>query len=223
MYFLIFINLFMGGRPEAVLADDSKSASNRQAGREKMRYRYQYIEKDHSTSDVFYDLAFCYGVTWLIYPIGQPNVLSDGDGSVDRYQKNFGNVVFDQDEPFWNLFVHPIMGSQLFLYYRAHGYSRWEAFKMAGLSSMLFEFTVEIYSEPASLQDLYNTPVFGTVLGIGLERLSLNLLNSDNAVSRFFGHVINPSTLFWFYDGKVELAPLIGSKDLYGLSLNMVF
>lgn len=223
MYLMVFINLFMGGAPAVILADELEVSSHKESDQDKINYRYQYIEKDHSKLDVFYDIAFCYGLTWVIYPIGQPNILSGGDGSGDKYEENFGDVVFDHDEPFWNLFVHPIMGSQLFLYYRANGYSRWKAFQMTFISSMLFEFTVEIYSEPASLQDLYNTPVFGTVLGIGIENLSLKMLNSDNVVSRFFGHVINPATLFWFYDGKVEVTPLIGSKDLYGLSINMVF
>jgi hypothetical protein len=223
IYLTIFINLFVGGQPGTLFADKLKASSDGKTDQGKIKYKYQYVEKDHSKSDVFYDIAFCYGVTWVIYPIGQPNIFTEDDGSSDRYKDNFGDVVFDQDEPFWNFFVHPIMGSQLYLYYRANGYTKWEAFELTSLSSMLFEFTVEIYSEPASFQDLYNTPVFGTILGLGLEKLSLEMLNSDNVVSRFFGHVINPSTLFWFYDGKVEVTPLIRSKDHYGLSLNMVF
>lgn len=213
----------MEGQPGLILADELTKSPEQKSDQKKIKYRYQYKDKAHTTSDAFYDLAFCYGITWAIYPIGQPNILSGGDGSVDNYRENFGDVVFDHDEPYWNLFVHPIMGSQLFLYYRANGYSRWNAFNMTFLSSMLFEFTVEIFSEPASFQDLYNTPVFGTVLGIGIENLSLRMLNSGNSFSKVLGHAINPATLFWFYDGKVEVTPLIGSKNFYGLNVSMVF
>jgi hypothetical protein len=40
---------------------------------------------------------------------------------------------------------------------------------MAAISSALFEFTVEVYTEPASVQDLYQTPILGSILGLGLE------------------------------------------------------
>ena len=94
---------------------------------------------------------------------------------------------------------------------------------MAFISSALFEFTVEIYTEPASVQDLYQTPIFGSLIGVGIERLSLYLLNTGNAFGRFFGHLLNPSTLFWFYEGKIIITPQLDGKGGGGLNLVMDF
>lgn len=94
---------------------------------------------------------------------------------------------------------------------------------MAFISSTLFELTVEIYTEPASVQDLYQTPVIGSVLGLGLENLSMYLLNSGNALGKFLGHAINPSTLFWFYEGKVQVIPRYNGRKKGSLTLVMDF
>ncbi|MCO4794483.1 MAG: DUF3943 domain-containing protein [Bacteriovoracaceae bacterium] len=176
------------------------------------KYIYGYKQRDHTLRENFNQIAGIYGVTWVLYPLTQPSVVKE-NGSFKNYRNNFGKLVFDKDEPFWNWFVHPMSGSQLFLYYRANGYSRIDSLAMAFVSSTLFEFTVEIYTEPASVQDLYQTPILGSILGVGIENLSMYLLNSGNSVGRFFGHLINPSTLFWFYEGKVRFIPQFDNKQ----------
>lgn len=186
------------------------------------KYRYTYIERKHTKKESLKHIAAMYGVTWLIYPITQPDIVRK-KGSWSNYKNNFGKLVFDKDEPFWNWFVHPISGSQLYLYYRANGYSRIDSLGMAFISSTLFEFTVEIYTEPASIQDLYQTPVIGSFLGVGLENLSMYLLNSGNGLGKIIGHIINPSTLFWFYEGKVRLIPQTNFNNKHGLLFSMDF
>jgi hypothetical protein len=181
-------------------------------------FQYGYIDRSHTFTESLKHVVAMYGVTWIVYPLSQPKIFRE-DGSWKKYKKNFGQIVFDRDEPFWNWFVHPISGSQLYLYYRANGYDRINSLGMAFISSTLFEFTVEIYTEPASIQDLYQTPVLGSLFGVGLETLSMYLLGTGNAVGRFFGHVLNPSTLFWFYEGKVQIVPRTNLKDSGGLFL----
>jgi hypothetical protein len=185
----------------------------------KSNYYYTYIDRDHTTEENLNNLAAIYAITWVVYPLSQPSTVKE-KGSLENYRKNFGKLVFDKDEPFWNWFVHPISGSQLFLFYRARGYSRSDALTMSFISSTLFEFTVEIYTEPASVQDLYQTPILGSVLGLGLEKLSLYLLNTGNVIGKILGHAMNPSTLFWFYEGKVKVIPQVG-KDKAGLNVSI--
>ena len=185
-------------------------------------YRYSYINRRHSTTESLKHLAAIYGVTWVVYPLTQPDVVRK-KGSWKNYRRNFGQLVFDKDDPFWNWFVHPISGSQLYLYYRANGYNRIDSLGMAFISSTLFEFTVEIYTEPASVQDLYQTPIIGSFLGMGLENLSLYLLNSGNAFGRVVGHILNPATLFWFYEGKVQIIPQTNLNGRHGLLFTMEF
>ncbi len=193
-------------KKEEIIANDRILSKKRQ-----QHYYYTYIERDHTFEENLNNISAVYGLTWIVYPLTQPSTVKDS-GSLKNYRKNFGQLVFDKDEPFWNWFVHPISGSQLYLFYRARGYSRSDAMTMSFISSSLFEFTVEIYTEPASIQDLYQTPVLGSVLGLGLEKLSLYLLNSGNLFGKVIGHTINPSTLFWFYEGKIKIIPEIGYK-----------
>lgn len=185
-------------------------------------YFYGYVDRDHTRSEDFKHIAGLYAFTWVIYPATQLKTVRE-DGSWKKYKDNFGKLVFDQDEPFWNWIVHPYSGSQMFLYYRANGYSRVESLGMTLISSTLFEFTVEIYTEPASIQDLYQTPILGSVLGLGFETLSLYLLNTGNLFGKVAGHIINPSTLFWFYEGKMQLTPSYDGKGKVGLNFYMDF
>lgn len=186
------------------------------------KYHYGYYDRDHTLKESAGHVAALYAVTWVVYPLSQVEEFKN-NGSFKKYGRNFGQLVFDKDEPFWNQIVHPITGSQLFLYYRANGYSRMDSFVMTTISSTLFELTVEIYTEPASVQDLYITPVFGSLLGLGLEKASMYLLNTGNAFGRFWGHVINPSTLFWFYEGRVRLTPMADFNGSGSLTLSVEF
>lgn len=190
------------------------------AARKNNKYYYTYADREHSSKENISHIAGIYGVSWLVYPLTQWDTFTN-DGSFDEYKQNFGKLVFDQDEPFWNWIVHPYSGSQLYLYYRANGYSRTGSMAMTIVSSTLFEFTVEIYTEPASIQDLYQTPILGSVLGLGFETLSLYMLNSGNMMGKIFGHIINPMTLFWFYEGKMQLTPTYDGKGKVGLNFYM--
>lgn len=156
-------------------------------------------------------VGFIYGLTWIMFPLFQPSTFLD-DGSTGRYRDNFGRLVWDKDEPFWNWMVHPYSGSQLYLYYRANGHTPWSAIGLSFISQALFEFTVEIYTEPASYQDNYITTVWGAILGHALENFSLKLLNGPSQVSRLFGHLLNPSSLLWFYSGKVHFMPILDHR-----------
>lgn len=226
-YLLLAIILF----PTLLFAQEKKDSSDLvgpsllSSSKVKERVKkhfYGYKEKEHTLKEDIGNLAVVYGITWVLYPITQPNVFSE-TGSLDKYKDNFGKIVFDQDEPFWNWMVHPFSGSQLYLWYRAHGYSRIDSLTMSAISSTLFEFTVEIYSEPASIQDLYQTPILGAVLGVGLEKFSMYLLNTGNAMGIFFGHLLNFGTLFPFYEGKIIISPQLDTKGNTGLSLYMTF
>lgn len=182
------------------------------SGRRTNLYHYGYPERTHSTEETITNVGIVYGLTWVFYPLVQPKVFKVHDG-VNQYKRNFGKLVFDKDEPIWNFFVHPISGSQLFLLYRAQGYSRMTALGLTTISSTLFEATVEILTEPASVQDLYMTPILGTVLGLGIETLSMTLLNSGTTAGKIVGHMINPATLLPFYEGRTLIIPKFEQED----------
>ena len=181
-----------------------------------------YEERDIDLNIALQQIGLAYAVSWIVYPITQPKIIEGKLGSWEEYGDNFGTLVYDQDEPFWNWFVHPISGSQLYLFYRARGHNRSGSMAMAFISSTLFEFTVEIYSEPASVQDLYQTPVIGSALGYGLEIVSTRLLHSDSQVARFFGRVLNPWTLV-SHSKRYQITPAFFDNSGLGLSLRAEF
>ena len=190
-------------------------------GQEKRQYTYGYVDRDHSTKENLGHLGAMYLVSWIVFPLSQSRNFKDY-GGWKQYRKNFGDVVFDNDEPIWNWLGHTFSGSQFYLYYRANGYDPHGALVMTSISSALFEFTVETYTTPASVQDLYQTPVLGSLVGYGIEKLSMFLLNSGSAWMKVVGHIINPATMFWFYEGRVRLEPRYTQTEK-GLFLSMDF
>jgi hypothetical protein len=218
---LITLALFLGNLPiDLAYADTSefkeafkgKVLVDPETHKRVPLFQYGYNDREHSLAENAKTIGVVYGLTWFFYPLVQPKIFH-GAGGIKEYQNNFGKLVFDQDEPFWNDFVHPITGSQLYLLYRANGYDRLGAFEMTFISSALFEVTVEIFTEPASVQDLYQTPVLGTVLGFGLENASLYLLNSGNTVGKIIGHALNPATILPFYEGRMLILPKFDRED----------
>jgi len=174
--------------------------------------QWQFREREITTSDRLRDGAVVFGIAAVLYPITQPAILKGEIGSWRKYRQNFGTLVFDQDEPFWNFLVHPLSGSQMFLYYRGRGYREMDAVVMTALSTALFEFTIEIFSEPASAQDLFNTPVLGSILGYGIEKASFALLNSGTPTGEVVAHIINPTTLFSYHSARPRITPILTSR-----------
>ncbi|MBF0362035.1 MAG: DUF3943 domain-containing protein [Oligoflexia bacterium] len=195
------------------------------AEKKEVKYQYTYVDREHSRKENFTRVGLLYVVNWGAYYLSQPETFTH-EGSLSNYRHNFGRFVFDKDEPYWNWTIHPISGSQLYLYFRASGYSRVQSFAFSALQSALFETTIEIYTEPASVQDLYQTPVLGSILGVFLENVSLFFLNSNNSALKIVGHILNPMTLFWFYEGKVVVYPsanVSNAKLLPAISLMVEF
>ncbi len=184
------------------------------------KIHYEYKVRDHSIKESAKHLGILYSVGWGVYYMTQTDNFKE-KGSFKNYRENFGHIVFDKDEPIWNWVGHPYTGSHFYLYYRANSYSPINAFKMAFLQSALFEFFTEVYTEPVSAQDLFLTPVLGSFLGMGIEHLTLYLLNSDYMFLKVIGHILNPATLFTFYEG-VSLTPSVGKKS-WGMQLNASF
>jgi hypothetical protein len=183
---------------------------------------FAYTEKSFDNSDRVFHLGVVYGISWALYPLFQPEVMMGDKGSWREYGENLGKTVYDQDEPFWNWIVHPISGSQLYLFYRAMGYARTDSFAMTFISSALFEYTIEIYSEPASYQDLYQTPVLGTAFGYGIELLSTELLNRPSKLAQFFGRVINPLSYIVDRD-SFSAVPFTDFHSTHGVQLSLEF
>ena len=162
-----------------------------------------------------------YGAQWAFYLTSQYHIIKE-DGSVENWVKHTTSPRFDYDSFDFNIVKHTLSGSFYYLAYRSRGYYRREAFLWSTVSSLAFEFTIETITERPSYQDIYQTPIYGTILGIGLESAS-DYFHSKQNWLRYFGYLFNPFTLFHSpAREEVSFAPII-NKDQYGLVMRMEF
>lgn len=139
-------------------------------------------------------MSLLYVGQWAYYLTAQSDNLHE-NGTLRQWGPRIVDPHFDKDFYDYNLILHTLAGTSYYGYYRAHGSSRARSFGLSFLSVLLFEFTVETLTERPSFQDIYQTPVLGSLLGMGMEDLSLRCLESDWRVVRGMGYVLNPFTL----------------------------
>lgn len=165
-----------------------------------------YFAPAHAASDSFktqakisseekgYNFATVYAAQWTYYLIVQNKEIKKY-GSFENWYKNPFDPHYDRDSFDYNLYKHTLAGHYYYLFYRSRNYTEQNAFIWTYLSSLVFEFTIETVTERPSYQDLYQTPVYGTVLGVGVENLSNYLHDTDTKIGHFFGYLLNPFTL----------------------------
>lgn len=135
-----------------------------------------------------------YAAQWTYYLVVQKKEI-EKYGSFDNWLNYPRNPHYDRDSFEYNLYRHTLAGQYYYLFYRSRGYSEQNAFIWSTLSSFAFEFTIETVTERPSYQDLYQTPVYGTVLGVGVEKLSNYLHDSETWLGHLAGYILNPFTL----------------------------
>lgn len=185
--YLIVLLLFSGqvfGQVDEVKAQNGKELPS-------------YIPKvrEHFTvKENLVNFGAVYAAQWTYYLIGQREQLDD-HGSFKNWTNNMFSPHFDKDSFDYNLFKHTLTGNYYYLWFRSRGHTRENAFWWSFLSSLAFEFTVENATERPSWQDIYQTPVFGTVAGIGVEKLSRYFHARDTWWGHGLGYLLNPFTL----------------------------
>lgn len=73
--------------------------------------------------------------------------------------------VWDSDHWFFNYVGHPYVGMHTYLMERNHGMSPLRGFLFSTAASVAFEYGIEAWAEPPSLQDLLTTSPIGSLLG----------------------------------------------------------
>ncbi|RZA21238.1 MAG: DUF3943 domain-containing protein [Proteobacteria bacterium] len=157
------------------------------------RYKH-YSEADVSTGDKALNFGLVYTAQWISYAATQSEIIED-HGSFKNWRENIFKPHFDKDHLNYNLSKHTLVGQYYYLFYRARGYGKQSAFQWAFLSSLAFEFTIESLTERPSYQDMYQTPVLGSIVGMGAEKLSLYLHSLQTTPTTILGYLFNPMTL----------------------------
>lgn len=179
-------------------------------------HRWQHrLRPGISNGELLGCFGLVYAVSWGAYIFDQYDTIKE-HGSFKNWYQNITKIHFDKDTPYYNLFIHPITGHYIYLFWRSRGLSKIGAFGMASLNVIAFEFLIETTTEIPSIQDIYQTAVLGMLLGISMEQLSLWCHSFDTGLGRFFGYLFNPFTLFKFssYQRGVRLHPVINTASI---------
>ena len=110
--------------------------------------------------------------------------------------------VWDTDHWFHNYIGHPYGGSVYYNTVRCQGARKGQSFLFATALSIQWEYLFEAVAEQPSIQDLFITPIAGSVLGEFVHRLTLTLKkNGTNFGEKVLITILNPtSVVFNGYD-----------------------
>lgn len=116
--------------------------------------------------DTAYFLTYQVLIVGLLYLA--PESVS-GWSKEDKEERKWGENVRDphrdEDDNYVNYILHPYWGASYYIRGRERGLDRTQSFLFSTALSTLYEFGVEAFFEQPSYQDLWTTPVLGSLLG----------------------------------------------------------
>ena len=111
----------------------------------------------------------------------------------DVWKKNIEiSPVWDKSQFQTNFIAHPYVGSVYYMAARKSNFSQFESFLYAAtLSTVLWEFGVEAFVEPPSVQDIIVTPIVGSIFGEYLYNVEKKIIKNNGKVgnSRALGKI----------------------------------
>ena len=133
--------------------------------------------------DTKYFLGYQFGAMAILYVM--PESVS---GWSSEQKKDYSFSVWwektthpenDSDTFYINYILHPYWGASYFVRARERGFNNWQSFGYSTLLSTLFEFGIEAMAEEPSKQDLWVTPVIGSMVGMYFMHLRGNVRDRD--------------------------------------------
>ena len=116
--------------------------------------------------DTKYFLGYQFAVIGVLYVM--PESVTNWDRSGDHLSKWWDNVThphFDHDKFYINYILHPYWGASYYTRGRERGLSGSQSLGFAATLSTLYEFGAEALFEQPSYQDLFVTPLIGSLVG----------------------------------------------------------
>lgn len=98
---------------------------------------------------------------------------------------------WDHDNAIFNYVLHPYAGAAYFMAARTCGFNFWQSMLYSAcISTFGWEFGIEACMERPSYQDLFITPLVGSMIGEGFYRLKRQIVERGYELlgSQFFGH-----------------------------------
>jgi len=189
-YFVAFFSLTSNGQAQSAPSD-----------------AFRHVPREEIPSgEKALNFGAMYLVQWAAYVATQEETIKD-HGSYSNWHNYMTKPHFDKDSFHFNLYQHTAVGQYYYLFYRSRGYGKQSAFEWTAISSAAFEFTIETMTERPSYQDLYQTPVFGAIVGMGFESLSLYLHSLQTLPTTLLGYLFNPFTALPYSQYQISLYP----------------
>lgn len=124
-----------------------------------------------------------------------------------NYGKHFKDgPVWDKDDFVFNYILHPYGGAVYYMSARSLGFNMLGSLGYSAfVSAVLWEYGIECFMEIPSIQDLFVTPLVGTLVGEGFYQLKRKIVAADYSLwgSPFLGRLVA-----WFIDPINEFMSL---------------
>jgi len=118
------------------------------------------------------------------------------DAKVSMWKRWVRNVkdgpVWDGDNMIFNYVLHPYAGAAYYMSARSCGFNCWGSFLYCfSVSTLFWEYGFEAFNEIPSVQDLFITPVIGSLVGEGFYILKRRIVDNGYRLwgSRVLGYV----------------------------------
>ncbi len=118
---------------------------------------------------------------------------------------------WDHDNPAFNMVLHPYSGAAYFMAARSAGLSFWGSLLFSAcISTIGWEFGIEACMERPSYQDIFITPLVGSVMGEGFFRIKRYIVMNDY---RLAGSPVLGNIVAFLIDPVNEVVGLIGGNS----------
>lgn len=110
---------------------------------------------------------------------------------------------WDHDNPIFNFVLHPYAGAAYFMAARSCGFNYWQSLLYsATISTVGWEFGIEACMERPSIQDIFITPIVGSVFGELFYKLKRHIVANDY---HLFGSPVIGNIVAFFIDPVNEV------------------
>lgn len=126
-------------------------------------------DPDGLKRDTWYFLGYQWVTIGILYaaPEGVSGWTEEQKKGYDMsiWWDNVTSPQIDSDDFYINYILHPYWGASYYVRARERGYGDPQAFWYSALLSSIYEFGAEALFEEPSIQDIFVTPIFGSLLG----------------------------------------------------------
>lgn len=117
---------------------------------------------------------------------------------------------WDHDKFVFNYILHPYAGAVYYMAARSCGFNAWQSLLYCSIISNIgWEFGVEAFMERPSIQDLFITPLVGSLIGEGFYKIKRYLVENDY---HLWGSPVLGNAVAFLIDPVNEIVGLFGGN-----------